>query len=172
MEDGNGGMATATVAVTVPASMADVSVELVVDDATPQVGDTIAFTITVSNAGPADATVQVTDLLPSGYSYVGDTGSGTYDSSTGTWTAGTVSSGSPEVLTITATVNASGDYTNTATITGLDVADPNLANNSASVRRPRRTAPRWRWMTWRRPTPVMPVISTCWPMTPTPTATR
>ena len=68
---------------------------MMVDDATPQVGDTIAFTIIVSNAGPADATVQVTDLLPSGLSYVGDTGGGTYDSATGTWTAGTVSSGSP-----------------------------------------------------------------------------
>ncbi|MFN4083065.1 MAG: PKD domain-containing protein, partial [Bacteroidia bacterium] len=35
-------------------------------------------------------------------------------------------------LTVVATVNASGPYTNTATITGNET-DPNLANNSASV---------------------------------------
>ena len=133
VEDGNGDTATATVEVTVPLASADVAVDLSVDDPAPTVGDTVAFTVQVSNAGPADATVQVTDLLPDGYSYVGDTGGGDYDSATGVWTAGTVTSGSPAVLTITATVNASGNYTNTATITGLNASDPDTNNNQSSI---------------------------------------
>ena len=77
--------------------------------------------------------MQVTDLLPSGLSYVGDTGSGAYNSNTGAWAVGAVSALAPEVLTITATVNASGDYTNTATITGLELTDPDSANNQSSI---------------------------------------
>ena len=57
------------------------------------VGDTVTFTLQVSNAGPDDATVQVMNLLPDGYTYVSDTGGGDYDSVTGAWMPGTVASG-------------------------------------------------------------------------------
>jgi large repetitive protein len=61
--------------------MADLSVTKTVSDATPNVGDQITFTVTLTNAGPDAATgVQVTDLLPAGLSFVNATpGQGTYD---------------------------------------------------------------------------------------------
>ena len=51
--------------------MADLAVTKTVSDATPNVGDQITFTVTLSNNGPNDATgVQVTDLLPAGLTFV------------------------------------------------------------------------------------------------------
>ena len=85
---------------------ADLAIAKTVSDATPNVGDQITFTITLTNAGPDAATgVQVTDLLPAGLTFVSATPSqGTYDHVTGVWTVGTVSPGAPQTLTITATV--------------------------------------------------------------------
>jgi tetrahydromethanopterin S-methyltransferase subunit C len=40
---------------------------------------------------------------------------GTYTSGTGVWSIGTLSNGASATLTITATVNATGSYANTAT---------------------------------------------------------
>ncbi|MEI4908212.1 DUF11 domain-containing protein, partial [Klebsiella pneumoniae] len=70
----------------------DLAVSKTVSDPTPNVGDTITFTVTVSNAGPNDATgVTVHDLLPSGLNFVGATASqGSYDAVTGIWTVGAV----------------------------------------------------------------------------------
>ncbi len=104
-------------------------------DATPNVGDVITFTVTLSNQGPDDATgVQVADLLPAGVNFVSANPSqGSYDSSTGLWEVGTVSSGGGPTLEITATVVSATSQTNTGTITHADQFDPNTANDSASA---------------------------------------
>jgi uncharacterized repeat protein (TIGR01451 family)/gliding motility-associated-like protein len=111
----------------------DLSISKTVDDSTPNVGEDVVFTITVSNAGPADATgVVVTDQLPNGYAYVSDNGSGAYNSGTGVWTIGTVVNGSNTSLQITATVLAPGagvSYLNTASITSSDQFDPDTSND-------------------------------------------
>jgi uncharacterized repeat protein (TIGR01451 family)/CSLREA domain-containing protein len=111
-----------------PPASADLSLGMTVDNAAPTVGDTVTFTLTVTNAGPDDATgVAVTDLLPAGYTFVGDSGSGSYDSGTGVWTVGTVNAGTSRSHVITATVNPAGPYTNAAQVTAANEIDPDSA---------------------------------------------
>src|SRR5262249_45650729 len=64
---------------------ADLAVTKTVSNSTPTVGDTIIYTVTVTNGGPANATgVALTDLLPAGLTFISATPSqGTYNSSTG-----------------------------------------------------------------------------------------
>ena len=110
--------------------MTNLSITKGVDNATPNVGEDVVFTLTVSNAGPSDATgVVVTDQLPSGYSYVSDDGSGAYVSGTGVWTIGAIANGGTSVLNITATVLATGSYGNTATITSSNETDPDPSDD-------------------------------------------
>jgi uncharacterized repeat protein (TIGR01451 family) len=56
---------------------------------------------------------------------------GTYTSGTGVWSIGTLSNGASATLTITATVNATGSYANTATIAANE-ADPASLNNTST----------------------------------------
>ncbi|MBC8988541.1 DUF11 domain-containing protein, partial [Pedobacter sp. N36a] len=82
--------------------------------------------------GPSDGTgITVTDLLPSGYTYVSSTppAGTTYDPLTGLWNIGTMINAATATLTITAKVNAAGIYANTATITGTE-NDPTPGNNT------------------------------------------
>ncbi|HYG74921.1 MAG TPA: DUF11 domain-containing protein, partial [Planctomycetota bacterium] len=123
--------------VTVTPRQADLSITKTVDNATPQVGSNVVFTLTVSNAGPDSAnSVTVGDLLPAGFTFVTSTPSqGTYASPTGVWTIGTINNGANATLTITATVTSTvlPSKTNTATITASDEFDPDTADRSASV---------------------------------------
>ena len=126
---GGGGGGSAPI-LTIPA---DLSVTKSVDVASPDVGTDVVFTITVSNAGPSNATgVVVTDLLPSGFSYVTDNSGGAYDSTTGRWSIGTLAVGTNQTLAITATVNDTGNYINRAEATANE-SDPNTDNNFDGV---------------------------------------
>src|SRR5262249_34320149 len=108
-----------------------------VSDPTPNVGDTITYTVTLTNAGPDPATdVTVQDPLPADVSFDSATPSqGAFDPATDVWTVGTVAVGAAEAqtLTITATVINDEPGVNTATISHADQFDPNPANNSASA---------------------------------------
>ncbi|MDP5202408.1 hypothetical protein Q9Q97_22640, partial [Flavobacterium sp. DG2-3] len=119
-----------TVAVTL---CTDLGITKTVDIAAPCIGSNVEFTVKVSNLGGNNVSgISVTDLLPSGYTYVSSTPSvGVYDSNTGVWTIGDVAAQTSMTLKIVATVNASGNYTNTASLPN-DV-DTNTANNSASA---------------------------------------
>ena len=66
---------------------ADLNLVKVVDNATPNVGDTVTFTITVTNEGPDDATgVSVVDTVPAGFTDVHNiSGSGTLSGNEITW---------------------------------------------------------------------------------------
>jgi uncharacterized repeat protein (TIGR01451 family) len=89
-------------------------------DATPNVGEQVSFKITVINNGPALANgVSLTDVLPSGLTYVSHAASvGTYNTGSGLWDGFSLANGASAELIITATVNA-GQYgqviTNTTT---------------------------------------------------------
>lgn len=104
------------------------------------VGDTVTFTITVTNEGPdAAPLVEVIDVLPSGYSYLsnsiagGDNRSQADPSGSGLlWIVDELPAtpGSNQVvLTFEAVVQASGDYLNTAEVTA-PVENDDLTNNS------------------------------------------
>jgi len=125
---------TVDVVVNVCATVADLGVVKTVDNATPTVGQQVVFTIVVTNNGPTDATgVVLEDILQGGYTYVSSTSSaGTYNAANGIWTIGTLSDGAAVTLTITATVNSSGSYVNTATVSGNE-EDTNIDNNVSSV---------------------------------------
>ncbi|SHF99223.1 HYR domain-containing protein [Flavobacterium johnsoniae] len=112
----------------------DLGVTKTVDNATPCVGSNVEFTVKLSNLGVNNATgVSINDLLPTGYTFVSSTQTiGNYNASTGVWSIGDVNGGITETLKITAKVNASGVYNNTAALPASTV-DSNTANNSASV---------------------------------------
>jgi len=120
-------------------SQADIAVTMTDDRDFVQIGDTLSYTITVSNkTGPANATATVSDLLPA-------------ELDDGAWTCvatggATCANGSGNALGDTATLPAgtSVTYTYTATVLGGDeivnvasakvgggVVDPTPANNSA-----------------------------------------
>ena len=118
---------------------ADLSVTKTVDNASPNQGDTVDYTVTVSALGPATSTgVVATDTLPGGLTFVSaSTSVGSYASSTGTWTIGDLPASTTASMVLTATVNAgtAGDVITNTAVAGesIAVSDPNLANNIASV---------------------------------------
>src|SRR5262249_29318058 len=114
---------------------ADLAVSKTVSNSKPNVGDTITFTVTLTDNGPSDATgAQVTDLLPSGLTLVNATASqGTYDSGTGVCTVGTVAKGERARPPLRAGVVSPSPRTNTATISAADQFDPVTGNNSGSA---------------------------------------
>ena len=119
--------------VTVNARDADLSLTKVVNNATPNIGESVIFTVGISNAGHDVATsVQVSDVLPAGLQFVSASASqGSYDSNTGVWNVGPVSVGSnTATLTITAAATTVGPKTNTAEVTASAVFDPDSTPNN------------------------------------------
>jgi uncharacterized repeat protein (TIGR01451 family) len=114
-----------TVTVTVR-GVADLRLEKTVDNSTPNIGDTVTFTITVYNDGPDDAAdVSVEDVLPAGLNYVSATPSqGSYDDLTGVWTAGSLVNGGSATLQITAQVTMTGSIKNVAQVHSSSESDP------------------------------------------------
>lgn len=114
---------------------ADLSIVKIVDNASPAINEDVVFTLVVANNGPALAQgITATDQLPTGYTLVSSTlpTGTTYDETTGVWTIGDLAVGANVTMTITAKVNATGTYLNTATITST-ADDPDGTNNSDSV---------------------------------------
>lgn len=133
LSDGCGGVpAQAVKSFEVADCSTDLQVTKTVDNLTSSVGSNVVFTITAVNNGPYKASgVSVKDVLPAGYTFISAT------PSTGIWTEpdwtiGNLANGASAVLSITAVVNASGSYANTAVITGNDT-DTDLSNNSSTV---------------------------------------
>jgi uncharacterized repeat protein (TIGR01451 family) len=114
---------------------ADIAVSKTVNNPTPTVGSNVTYTVTATNNGPAAATgVQVTDLLPSGLTFVSSTPSnGTYTQATGLWNIGSLGSGASATLALVATVTRPEAIVNQASRTGGNETDPNRSNNTAAV---------------------------------------
>ncbi|TXH71490.1 MAG: DUF11 domain-containing protein [Thiothrix sp.] len=83
----------------------DIELTKTLDKDTARRGDTVKYTLTVTNKGPDNATnVKVADVLPSGLTYVSDDAAGAFDTATGVWSVGDVANGANKALVITATV--------------------------------------------------------------------
>jgi len=94
-------------------------------------GANVTYTIVVRSLGPATATnVTLTDTLPAGFALVSATP--TQGSCTGTACAlGTIAPSGTATVTIVATASATGEFTNTATVSA-DQPDPVPSNNTAN----------------------------------------
>jgi uncharacterized repeat protein (TIGR01451 family) len=114
--------------------VADVEVTKVVSDSKPSVGDTVTFTVTVTNHGPDAADgVTVTDFMPVTLELLGFNASvGAYDPATGTWTIGTLANGATATLTLTARVTSASAATNLVAVRSVQF-DPDHANNAAAA---------------------------------------
>ena len=96
---------------------------------------TVTFTVTVTNKGPSAASgVAITDLLPAGLAFVSATpGQGTYTPATGVWALGALAVGAQTTLTLQATVQEAGAFTNRAAKTAQGELDPNPSNDVSGV---------------------------------------
>ena len=113
----------------------DLAIAKSVDDSFPNEGDTINYTLVLTNNGPdAGTNVEVTDALPSGVTFVSSSATaGSYDDGTGIWSVPSIANAVSDTLTISASIDAgTGTSTiiNTATITDSDQADTNAGNDT------------------------------------------
>jgi len=113
----------------------DLMVNQAVSDATPDAGQAVTFTVSVTNLGFRSAFgVALMDRLPGGVTYISSrVTSGVYDPMGGSWNLTSLAVGASATLVLNATVNsgtANQSITNTATLVGYDA---NLFNNAASV---------------------------------------
>jgi uncharacterized repeat protein (TIGR01451 family)/gliding motility-associated-like protein len=128
---GCGGLAAATYS-QVLNNCSDLKIEKSVDNSTPTPGETIHFTILVTNDGNTIfSNIEVSDVLPSGYNFISATASsGSFNQTTGLWVIPTIAENGQATLTMTVTVNGSGDYLNIATILNSNPTDVDLTNNT------------------------------------------
>lgn len=107
----------------------DLAVTKTVDNSYPRPGDLVTFKIVAENLGSNPATgVVVNDVLPAGYSFVSDSvTSGNWNAPN--WNLGNLASGEADTLFIKATVNQSGSYDNTVTVSSTE-PDTEASNNS------------------------------------------
>lgn len=122
-----------SVSITVQA--ADLQLAKTVDRADPTEGETVVYTVTLTNAGPdAAAGVAVADTLPAGLTFVsGIASQGAYNQTTGIWTIGPLADGAFATLDITAAVDqgtGGASIINTARIAATDQGDPVPGNDT------------------------------------------
>ena len=106
------------------AQIATLAISKAASTSTPNVGDVITFTVTLTNAGPDTATnVAVLDQLPPGLTFVSGTPSqGTYSPASGAWNVGTLVLGNTATLTLAARVDSAAPPPNIAIITAATPA--------------------------------------------------
>ena len=110
---------------------ADLSIVKLVSKDTVRKGDTVEWTIIVTNHGPDVAVnAAVSDLLPAGLEYVSDDSDGKYNSKSGIWKLGNLTNGESKTLHISTKVCISNaTIVNNANVTS-DTYDPDESNNT------------------------------------------
>ncbi|MDT0556987.1 DUF7507 domain-containing protein, partial [Patiriisocius hiemis] len=112
------------------AAVADVSITKTLNDTSPyQTGDTITYDVVVTNNGPDTANnVMVTDT-PFNITIVSVTGGGPGCVGFPGCNLGTIANGASVTLTVTATIDGPGAFTNMVSVSA-DEIDINIANNT------------------------------------------
>ena len=125
----NSNTAVATINISLPNANLVTVKTLASADATPPVGSTVTYQITVTNNGPGNAgNVTLTDALPAGLTATVNNGTvtaGTYSGST--WTIPSLANGASATLTLEGTVNVGQNgatITNTTTAATSNRTDP------------------------------------------------
>lgn len=124
-ETNNNANNTTTVEKELPA---DLEVIKVVSDSNPRKGDTITWTITVTNNGPGNAHgVTVTDKLPAGLIFIKSDGN--YNRDTGVWTIGDLENGKSVSLVISTKVDITNAKVTNVAVVNSTTPDDNPDNN-------------------------------------------
>ena len=117
--------------------LADLAITKTVSPDVAQPGDTVTYTVQVTNHGPnATDDTHVVDPAPIAADVTGHTVStGTFDETTHAWDIPHLDNGETATLTFTVLLNptASGPYTNVIAIQDSRVTDPNPDNNVADA---------------------------------------
>ena len=105
----------------------DLSIHKSADDYTPELGQEVTWTITVSNHGKSWAeNVRVDEMLPEGMEFVsGHASAGSFDISAGTWSIGGLNVGDEATASITMVVTEVDDYINNYATVSTDTHDCN-----------------------------------------------
>lgn len=114
---------------------ADLAISKSVSPAVAQPGDTVTYTITVTNDGPNNAdNVQVVDPAQIEANLTGSTVTqGAFDIPSRVWEVGTLNSGDTATLTLTVLLTKTGTFLNTVVISQSSIPDPNRANDQAQA---------------------------------------
>lgn len=112
---------------------ADIRVTKTANPSQLAVGDTVTFSVVVTNNGPSNATeVVAVDNLPPQVEYIANTCGASLVAPVLSWTIGDLASGASVSCNITATVRQAGNIENVVVVSGNQI-DPVTANNSASA---------------------------------------
>lgn len=115
----------------------DLSLNKEVDNATPNIGDDITYTLTLANKGGSQrkATwITVVDTPPSGLTFVSaiEPGGTSFNPATMTWSVPELNKGDSITLKITFSVDESGTWKNVAEVTAADEHDIDSTPGNAS----------------------------------------
>jgi uncharacterized repeat protein (TIGR01451 family) len=127
---------SAGVAITV--TNADLAVSKTVDNPNPKEGETLLYTVVITNNGPDNAAgVIISDTLPVSLTFSGaGPTQGDYDSLAGTWQVGDLAAGDSASLKLSAAIQTGTIgriITNTAAISAADQSDADVSNNTADA---------------------------------------
>ncbi len=104
----------------------DLSLTETMEPSRPREGETVTFTLTVTNAGPGDATgIVITNTLPSGFSYLSSDGGGVYTpaNATITWQVPNLPAQGTLTFHFSARTEKSFNHTSLAEIIAADQPD-------------------------------------------------
>ena len=119
---------------TIHVNIVDLEIIKIVNNATPNYGDEITYTITVRNNGPDNSTnIKVSEVLADNFKFISANASkGYYDLTNGVWAVGNLTNNETSKLVITVKIVKTGFIQNNVSVNGTGF-DPNVTNNNATV---------------------------------------